>query len=130
MSFEIFTCCLSRAYTAMKKANKTRLYAVHVQPLHEALIKLRLDIVWCPAFRQGLSWRLKNLLWLSCFYFSTTCFDKLWSSPCFPLPLHLLPTPLLLPPWLVLLPGPTPLLKAEVCSFCSPLVATTLIRGA
>ena len=33
MSFGIFTCCLSRAYTAMEKSNNTRLYAVHVQPL-------------------------------------------------------------------------------------------------
>ena len=31
--FGIFTCCLSRAYTAMEKANNARLYAVHVQPL-------------------------------------------------------------------------------------------------
>ena len=37
MSFEILTCCLSRAYTAMQKANNTRLYAVHVQPLHAPL---------------------------------------------------------------------------------------------
>ena len=33
MSFGIFTCCLSRAYTVMEKSNNTRLYAVHVQPL-------------------------------------------------------------------------------------------------
>ena len=32
MSFEIFTCCLFRAYTAMEKYNNARLYAVHVQP--------------------------------------------------------------------------------------------------
>ena len=43
--------------------------------------------------------------------------------PCLPLPLHLLHAPLLLP-------DPTPWLKAEVCSSCSPLVATTLIRRA
>ena len=33
MSFGIFTCCLSRPYTAMEKSSNTRLYAVHVQPL-------------------------------------------------------------------------------------------------
>ena len=32
MSLGIFTCCLSRAYTAMEKSNNARLYAVHVQP--------------------------------------------------------------------------------------------------
>ena len=33
MSFEILTCCLSGAYTAMEKANNTRLYAIHVPPI-------------------------------------------------------------------------------------------------
>ena len=34
VSFGMFTCCFSRAYTEMEKANNARLYAVHVQPLH------------------------------------------------------------------------------------------------
>ena len=33
MSFGMFTCCFSRAYTAMEKASNACLYAVHVQPL-------------------------------------------------------------------------------------------------
>ena len=37
MSFGIFTCCFSRAYTAMEKSNNTHLYAVHVQPLTSLL---------------------------------------------------------------------------------------------
>ena len=37
MSFGIFSCYLSRAYTAMEKANNTHLYVVHIQPLRRVL---------------------------------------------------------------------------------------------
>ena len=42
MSFVMFTCCFSRAYTAMEKANNMRLYSVHVQPL---LYKLSMNVL-------------------------------------------------------------------------------------
>ena len=38
MSFGMFTCCFSRAYTAIEKPNNALLYAVHVQPLGRGVL--------------------------------------------------------------------------------------------
>ena len=52
-SFGMFTCCFSRAYLAMEKANNGHLYAVHVQPLTRREFPTLTLTIHAPKWRQS-----------------------------------------------------------------------------